>query len=336
VVSPVGRYRIAPRRGGKPAAIFRGEVRILTTPMNSTGSDSPQREGFVAVPGGSVWYRIVGADRPGVPLLVLHGGPGATHDYLETLAVLADERPVIFYDQLGAGNSPAPADASLWTVARFSAELTELRRALHLDRVHLLGQSWGTMLAVDHALAGKAGSLASLVLSGPFLSGPRFIADQRAWLAQMPMLEQRIIAEREANGRFDAPEYQEAMMTYYRRHVCRLDPWPDCLNRTFAKMSVPLYRHMWGPSEFTATGTLRDADYTGRLREIRCPALFTCGRYDECTPAASAHYQSLLPGAYLKVFESASHEHHLEQPEHYFQVVRAFLRTADGPVPKSS
>lgn len=109
-------------------------------------------EGMIPVPGGRVWYRIVGKDAPGIALLVLHGGPGAPHDYLENLGALADERPVVFYDQLGCGRSERPDNPALWQLDRFVAELAAVRQALGLDRVHLLGQSWGTMLAVQALL----------------------------------------------------------------------------------------------------------------------------------------------------------------------------------------
>src|SRR5262249_10200477 len=113
------------------------------------------REGKVAVEGGNVWYRIVGADKPGVPLLILHGGPGIPHDYLEPLDALANERPVVFYDQLGCGNSDRPKDKSLWTIEQFVDELAKVRAALKLDRVHILGHSWGTILAVEYMLKQK-------------------------------------------------------------------------------------------------------------------------------------------------------------------------------------
>lgn len=293
------------------------------------------REATVTVPGGKVWTGTVGSGTPGIPLLVLHGGPGAPHDYLEPLQALADQRPVVFYDQLGCGSSDRPDDPALWTVERFVEELVRVRAALHLERVHILGSSWGTMLAVEYMLARRPDGVAGLVLSGPCLSASRFTADVRAYLQALPEPVRRTILEKEAYEDFESPEYQEAMTAFYRKHVCRVEPWPDCLVRTIEKMGQAVYRHMWGPSEFTVTGTLKNFERVERLAEIRVPALFTCGRFDEATPEATAWYRDSLPGSEMAVFEDASHEHHLEKPEAYLQTVRDFLRRAEDNAPRS-
>jgi len=295
-----------------------------------TRTDGDTREGYVAVTGGRVWFRIVGAGSAGTPLLVLHGGPGATHDYLEPLAALADERPVVFYDQLGCGNSDRPDDPALWTVERYVAEVDEVRSALGLKRVHLLGQSWGGALAVEHVLSRNPDGVESLILSAPLLDADRWVADQRANLAAFPEEMQEAVREAEFTGNFNFPGYQDAMSAYYSRHLCRTDPWPECLNRTFEKLSLPVYLGMWGPSEFTCTGTLRTFSVADRLGEITVPVLFTCGEYDESSPATMAYYRSLVPGSELKVFEGASHEHHLEETDAYLAAVREFLRRVDA------
>ncbi len=134
-----------------------------------------RKEGYVDVPGGRVWYEIVGEGN-GTPLVTLHGGPGSTHFGMEPLRALADERPVVFYDQLGCGGSDRPDDLSLWRTERFVEELDLLRRSLMLDRVHILGHSWGTMLAMDYYLAHSDG-IVSLVMSSPFFSIERWVAD---------------------------------------------------------------------------------------------------------------------------------------------------------------
>ncbi len=287
-------------------------------------------EGKVPVHGGNVWYRIAGREKAGVPVLMVHGGPGAPHDYLEPLAALADERPVVFYDQLGCGNSDRPDDPALWTTARFVEELAAVRAALGLREVHILGQSWGTMLAVEYMLAKKPGGVRSLVLTAPFLSAPLWIADQRAYLAAMPAAVRQVVAEAEAKGDYESPAYQEAVMAFYRKHLCLLDPWPEAVQRTFAKMGMQVYLSMFGPSEFTATGSLKDADLVGRLGEITVPALFTCGSQDEATPATTRLYQRALPGAELAVFADTSHQHHLEKLDEYLAAVRSFLARAEA------
>lgn len=286
-------------------------------------------DGYVAVTGGNIWYGIAGHDRSGIPLLVLHGGPGAPHDYLEPLAELADERPVVFYDQLGCGNSDKPEDASLWAIERFVEEIGQLRDALKLREVHLLGQSWGSALAIEYMLTKQPAGVMSSVLSGPLVSASRWIENQKAYLSELPDDVQDVIRKAETSGTFQSAQYQGAMMQYYQRHVCRLETWPECLNRTFAKLAYPVYLHMWGPSEFSVTGTLKNYERVDALRGIRVPALFTCGEYDEATPATTRHYQRQLPGSEIVIFEGASHSHHLEKPRQYLEIVREFLIRAE-------
>lgn len=293
------------------------------------GADSTVKEGYIQVTGGKVWYRIVGADKKGIPLLTLHGGPGAPHDYFEPLEALGDERPVIFYDQLGCGNSERPSDTALWTVERFVEELQQVRTALHLDKVHLLGGSWGTMLAVEYMLRKKPEGVASLILTGPYLSSPRWIADQQMWISKLPENVRDTIRKYEENGDFASQSYQDAVMAFYREHLCRLDPWPDCLNRAVEKMGTEVYEYMWGPSEFTLNGTLKDADITGQLGLINIPTLLTCGEFDEATPATTQFYQSKIPGSEIHVFSNASHEHPLEKKDEYLEVARSFLHRSE-------
>lgn len=283
------------------------------------------QEGMIRVPGGKVWYRMVGADTAGTPLLVLHGGPGASSSYLENFEELAGERPVIFYDQLGGGRSERPNDLSLWTIERFVDELAAVRGALSLDRLAILGQSWGALLAVAYLLARGTDGVRRLILSGPLLNVPQWVDDQRRLLRLMPQEIRNAVNDAEASGNFDSDDYQTAMDAYYRRHLCRLSPWPECLIRTFDEMGLGVYQMMWGPSEFTCTGTLGSVNLLPRLKEINLPVLITCGRHDEAIPATCEEYCRHIPGAQLAVLEDASHSHHLEQPGQYFTAVRNFL-----------
>lgn len=286
-------------------------------------------EGFADVPGGRVRYHISGAEESGIPLLVLHGGPGCTSDYLEPLAALGG-RPVVFYDQLGCGDSDRPDDSSLWTLERYVEELAAVREALGLDCVHILGQSWGTMLAVEYMLTHRPDGVESLVLSAPCLSASRWAADGRRYLRALPEIHRDAILRAEDTGTYDDPAYQEAMMAYYRRHVCRTDPWPDCLMRTFERLNTAIYLQMWGPSEFTITGSLGGFERADRLRKIPVPALFTCGEFDEATPATTAYYHSMMPGSEVAIFDGAAHEHHQEATAAYLAVVREFLAKVEG------
>jgi proline-specific peptidase len=282
-------------------------------------------EGYIEVPGGRVWYRIAGPDRAGVPLLCLHGGPGIPHDYLEPLEDLAAERPVVFYDQLGCGRSDRPGDESLWTVSRFVEELAVVREALRLDRLHLFGNSWGGWLALEYVLDRKP-ALESLILSSSPPSVPRWISDCAELRLALSGRVQQVLDRHEASGYFGCPEYQWAITEFYRRHLCRAEPWPDCVERAFAGMGADVYTTMWGPSEFgPVTGRLNGWDVTGRLPEIAIPTLVTGGRYDEARPEHLRLLKEGIPGAELVIFEDSSHMAFVEEPQHYAAVVSTFL-----------
>ena len=292
------------------------------------GTGLQPREGFIDVTGGRIWYRIVGSGAR-TPLVLLHGGPGAPSYYLNPLAALADERPVIFYDQLGAGRSDKPTDVTLWRVERFVEELALLRAELGLDEIHLLGHSWGTMLAADYMLTKPVG-VRSLVLASPALSVSRWLEDAETLKQALPESDQAAIARHESAGTFDSPEYQAAVMDYYKLYVCLRDPWPDDVNRTFAELSVPVYGTMWGPSEFTPVGPLQSYERAEQMRALNLPVLLTAGRYDEATPSTTEYYRSLIPGAELKIFEESAHLTMQDEPDAYVQAIREFLRDVEA------
>ncbi len=285
-------------------------------------------EGYIEVTGGKVWYEVVGSGTA-TPLLLLHGGPGATSHYLGPLKRLADERPVIFYDQLGCGRSDRPEDSSLWQIDRFVEELAQVREALSLEKVHILGHSWGSMLVVEYLLTRQPTGVESLILAGPALSMPRWLEDTTKLVESLPPEIQATLKRHERAGTTDSAEYQEAEMEFNRRHLCRLDPWPPEMEQGFEEFGTAVFETMWGPSEFHATGNLKDFDRTERLSEINIPTLLTAGRYDEATPETSAWYQSFISGSRLEIFENSSHMTMLEEPDHYVQVVREFLHTVD-------
>jgi proline-specific peptidase len=283
-------------------------------------------EGYVEVPGGKVWYRSVGEG--GTPLLCLHGGPGFTHFYLERLEDLADRRRVVFYDQLGCGNSDRPDDASLWTVDRFVDELATVRAALGLDDLHLFGSSWGGMLAMQYVLD-RQPPLRSLLLCGSPASIPRWIQECADLLEAEPDEVRETIRSHEEQGFTACPEYQAALLGFYRKHVCRLDPWPAGLERSFAEAGYQVYGTMNGPSEFTVVGTLKDWDVTERLGEIRVPTLLVGGRYDECRPEHLQAMQRRIPGSLLAIIEDASHLCFAERPAEFMRVVNDFLNAVE-------
>ena len=283
--------------------------------------------GLIKIAGGKIWFKTVSSQTGNsTPLLVIHGGPGATHDYLEPLEQLANERPVIFYDQLGSGNSDRPNDSSLWNITRFVDELSIVRKSLKLEELFILGSSWGAALAVDYMLQRKPSGVSGLILSGPLLSTSRWIADQRKYISQMPKESADAITKCEATSNFDSPEYQAAMMEFYKKHLCRLDVWPDCLNRTLEKMGTDVYNTMWGKSEFTMNGNLAKLELAEDLGKLDVPVLITCGEFDEATPQTCRYFQSRAKNAELKIFGNASHSHHLEKTDEYLATVGDFMR----------
>lgn len=283
-----------------------------------------QREGMVQVTGGKIWYRVAGRS-DAVPLITLHGGPGWPSDSLEPLQALADERPVVFYDQLGCGKSDRPDDMSLWVVERFVEELEQLRLALGYEQFHLHGHSWGTMLAVDYVLAYPQ-RVVRLVLSSPALSVIRWTEDAKRLVADMELADADILLRHDRGEEVDKTAFDKAYETYSLRHICRLDPRPEPMQRARDGFSTQVYNTMWGPSEITASGNLRTFERVDRLGEISQPVLLTCGRYDESTPEALAYYHQHFRDARMTVFENSAHVPQFEDTEDYIRVIREFLR----------
>jgi proline iminopeptidase len=284
-------------------------------------------EGYIDVPGGSVWYEVVG-DGDGIPLLCLHGGPGIPHDYLEPLAGLGGTRPVIFYDQLGCGKSRGPTDPELFTIDRHIAELDAVRAALDLDEVHILGQSWGGTLAISYALRHPNG-VRSYLFSSPSFSTPQWERDADRLRAELPTEVEEVLRAHEEKGWTSCPEYMAASLVYYRRHVCRMEPWPDCLERAFAAEG-PQYKIMWGPTEFRCVGTLKDFDVMGQIASVDTPSLFTCGQYDEATPETIRQCCELMPDAEMVVFAHSGHTSHIEETDRYLEVTADYLARVEA------
>jgi proline-specific peptidase len=286
------------------------------------------REGTIDVAGGKVWFQTIGAG--GVPLLALHGGPGMAHDYIGNLADLADERMVVFYDQLGCGRSDRPDDPSLWTMERSIDEVAAVREALDLQQMHLFGNSWGGWLALQYLLD-RQPSLVSLTISSSPPSVERAVREMNILRGQLPPDVQRSLDDHEARGVFDCPEYTAAVMVFYKRHLCRLDSWPEGVEYSMgAGFGSGPYLTMWGPSEFgPVTGNLAGWDITERLGEIGIPTLLTVGRHDEMWPSHMADMQAGIPGSQLVVFEASSHMAFVEERAAYMASLRRFLRRAE-------
>ena len=286
-------------------------------------------EGRIPFRGFHTWYRDLGPEG-GIPLVCLHGGPGSTHHYFQPLEKLAEEgRRLVVYDQLGCGGSDRPDDPELWTVELFLDELGTLREMLGLDRIHLLGTSWGSMLAIEYALTQPAG-LVSLVLNSPPTSAETWMAEAGRLRDELPEDVRSTLAEHEAAGTTDHPDYVAAEEVFWRRHILLVDPPPDYVVRGRAERGRQVYRSLWGVSEWNASGKLRDWDVRDRLSEIAVPTLVTSGRFDECTPALAEDAQRGIPGAERVLFEESSHSAYIEEPERFRAVLTDFLRRVEA------
>ena len=278
-----------------------------------------------------VWFRVVGGggEQENVPLLVLHGGPGCPHDYLENLVALADEnRRVIFYDQLGCGNSDLPDDTSLWTVERFTDEIGIVREALGLERVHILGQSCGGMLGIEYAIRQPRG-LVSLILADSMPSMPLWVEEANRLRAELPPGINATLLRHEQAGTTESAEYHAAVDVFNLRHVCRLSPEPEFVQRANAKTGF-IYNYMNGPSEFHVTGVIKDWDRTDRLGDIQAPTLIISGKYDESTPLLNEILHKGIPNSEWILFEHSAHLPHVEEEEKFMRTVRTFLAQVEG------
>lgn len=285
--------------------------------------------GFIDVPGGPVWYSIAGTG-PGIPLMVLHGGPGGRICGYTRLDVLGNERPVIRYDQLGSGRSGRPDDLSLWTVERFIEELHVVRQELGLEQMHLLGHSWGGGLAAAYVLEKGTDGITSVILSSPLLSTPLWIEDANYLRSLLPADVQQKLTEHEEAGTTDSEEYQAASEVFYKRHVFggeRSESPPECEGAPSGRF---VYEYMWGPTEFHATGTLIDFDVTARLHEIDVPVLFITGEFDEARPETVAGFQKLVPGSRMTVILDAAHGTLSRKPNEYRNILENFLDSVEN------
>lgn len=299
-------------------------------------ADIASREGYLPFREYQTWYRITGSLSSGrLPLVVAHGGPGCTHDYVDSFKDIAalDGRAVIHYDQLGNGNSTRLPDKGqdFWTVALFLEELDALLAHLGIqDRYAFLGQSWGGMLGAEHAVRQPHGLKALVIANSP--------ANMRTWVAEanrlradLPADVQAVLLRHEAAGTLTDPEYGAASRVFYDRHVCRAVPWPAEVARTFAIMDEDntVYRNMNGPTEFHVIGTMKDWTIEDRLHRIVAPTLLISGRHDEATPLVVRPYAESVAGCRWVVFEESSHMPHVEEKQLCLQTVADFLAEFD-------
>ena len=290
------------------------------------------REGFAPVPGGKVWYQVTGSGSA-TPLLTLHGGPGAGHDYLEPLRDLADQRPVILYDQLGCGRSDKPDDPRLWHIERFCDEIDALRQHLGLGPVILYGHSWGGWLAIEYmARRGAQASVQALILASTSASVGQFVRGARRLLAAMPGNLDAQRRRLEAAGQMDSPAYAALVDKFYDAYLVHFDTKPPPYAGQSHKNleSSRTYPAMNGPNEFTVTGTLKGWDRSADLGRIRVPTLVLTSQWDEVSLDCHQTLQRSISASKLVVIPAARHLAMLEKPDAYVRVLRNFLSSRPG------
>jgi len=293
------------------------------------------QEGHIQTLGGNVFYKIHQAQNntSQPPLVIIHGGPGIPHQYLSNLSALSQDRPVIFYDQLGCGKSAIKNhDKSLWcgnlALPRFVTELEDLinflSQKLSVQQFDLLGHSWGGSLAIEYALAHPE-KIRKLILASPLISTPLWIENAKKLINTLPEEAQQAIQTHELAGTTDSPEYQAAKNLFDTQYLCRITPFPELLMSSCSQFNFDVYQNMWGPSEFTVTGNLKNFDRWSDLSKINLPTLITCGRFDEASPELLTQAQKLIKNSELTIFENSAHMPHLEEPENYLKAIQDFL-----------
>ena len=305
---------------------------LISLSINTSCDNIKPEEGFVQVEGGRIWYKIVGKGK-GIPLLRIHGGPGSQScGSIPGYSLLSDERPVIFYDQLGSGFSDRPTDTTLWQLPRFVNEIDKLRDALDLKELHILGDSWGSAVLIEYMITKKPKGIKSVIFSGPLLSTSIWLQDAKILLAELPQNIQDTIVKYERLKEYKSAEYIKASDYFYSRFLSvkewPITPPPDC-NGSLGD-NEQSYNYMWGPTEFNATGTLKNFDRTDRLHELKQPVLFIAGQYDEARAETMYNFQKLTPGSQVAIIENAGHAKSIDQPLLHTNAIRKFLNAVES------
>jgi len=292
-------------------------------------------EGYINFREFKTYYRVVGNVQESLakgltPLVLLHGGPGSTHNYFELLDPLGDDgRAIVMYDQLGCGNSYVEGHPELWVREVWEEELDNLLRELRIERFHLLGQSWGGMLAISYLVDYKPKGAVSLILSSSLSESQLWGIEQHRQMKFMPVELQEGLKAAEASGDFGSKEYLDAIDVFMERHCCDLsygEDAPECLRRK-KKSGSESYVTAWGPDELTPKGTLAQWNYTGRLHEIEVPALIISGTDDLCTPRIAKTMYDNLPNARWELFQDCRHMCFADDTEQYLKLMREWMRS---------
>lgn len=291
------------------------------------------REGYMPFLEYKTYYRVVGKNTGNKkPLVLLHGGPGSTHNYFEVLDRIAEEdgRQLVMYDQIGCGNSYVENRPDLWNSKVWIEELIELRKHLGLDEIHLLGQSWGGMQTLEYVCNYKPEGLKSIILSSTLPASWLWAEEAQRVIAQMPQDMQDAIKKATESGDYSSPEYQAAEAEYMRQHCAGevTENDPECLRRP-KKAGRESYVVGWGPNEFTPLGTLKDYDVIDQLGDIKEPALIINGGNDLCTPYVAKFMYDRIPNSEWELFRTCRHMCFVEDNDHYVEVLKKWMNKND-------
>lgn len=291
------------------------------------------REGYMPFLEYKTYYRIVGKKTGNKkPLVLLHGGPGSTHNYFEVLDRLAKEdgRELIMYDQIGCGESYVADRPDLWNAKTWADELAALREHLGLSEIHLLGQSWGGMLLLDYVCNYKPEGLKSLILSSTLPASWMWGIEQHRMIKELPRKMQDAIEKATSSNDYSDPAYQEAEAEYMLRHAAGpvTEESPECLRRPVQK-GGEAYVTGWGPNEYTPMGTLKDYDVTEQLKDIKEPALVINGGNDLCTPYIAKYMYDRIPNSRWELFRTCRHMCFVEDNDRYVELMKEWLNEND-------
>ena len=301
---------------------------LASTQSASLPPDPFYKEGYMNIKEGKIWYSVSTSKEAqnNTPLLIIHGGPGSTHDYLNNLKALRIDRPVIFYDQLGSGKSTVTkSNKEFWQTARFIEELSQIIDFLELKDVILLGHSWGGALAAEYTLKYPL-KVKKLILASPLLSAKIWEADAQKLVGQLPAdIKNAILAGQNLpnNGTMS---FNNSLDFYYGQHLCRILPWPNDLQYSLDNVNREIYQTMWGSHDLIATGNLKNFDVFSRLDGIKIPVLLTGGQYDEVTPDTIEKARKRILNSDFMIFQKSAHMPHLEEETAYFKAVSEFLK----------
>jgi len=283
------------------------------------------QEDFLQVNGGKIWYKVRGGN--GVPVVMLHGGPGFTSYYLTALAdSIAKDRPVIIFDQLGCGRSDKITDTSLMDMQHHIDQVSALLKHLNIKEYDLYGHSFGTMLAMDFYLQHPE-NIRSVILASPCMRTQTWVEDADILMQVIPDSTRHTLQALGKGLKPDSVKLPDALNLYYGRFYNRKKPLSPYVDSSLKHQALNVYRHMWGPEEFVATGNLKNYDRTGDLNKLKVPVLFTAGEYDAARPATVMYYQSLVPVSSFVEIMDAGHSTMTDNIDAEIRAIRQFWRS---------